>query len=186
MKKIMCFALALLLFCTSVVAMASAYHTFGEWHYRRDGVHKGICIDCSFLMYAPCCELSAQYEGSTLTVCPVCGHFGEADGTFVPVSVTLFDYAASPEGDPCIYLYRDPLGAESTVKAAFSVVFEKAGQVTDYSGRIALKMDVSLPEDFRLIKCSEVGSEEIESTYTDGMLNFIASDCGSLYLIVAD
>ncbi len=187
MKRILTVLLCAVMLLGSValatgMAPVCESHYFDVWYYRRDGMHKSVCLHdgCGFICYVPCDGMSATFEGKTLTVCPVCGHYGEKDGSFIPyIRADLYNYNASPLGEICVYRYDDPF-EDGSVKAAISVIFEKAGVDEHYEGGFRLIIPTALESGFTLY--GEDGGE-IEYTYENGLLTFTCDAGCGIYFV---
>lgn len=186
MKKLLSVLLCLmmLLSCTAfATAPDTIDHYFGPWEYRHLGFHRGICQneDCGFVLYIPCGELSADFEGKTFTVCPVCGHYGDKDGSFVPYNVRadLYAYNDAPMGELCVHCYDDPF-EDGSVKAAFSVIFEKGGLRETYEGGFRLTFPTVIEGEFTVVNAS---GEEVESSYENGLLTITCDTGCGIYFV---
>lgn len=182
MKKLFSILLCLVMLLSCAAFAVETDHYFGVWEYRRAGLHKGTCINegCDFVHYVPCSELTGEIDGKTFTVCPVCGHFPEKDGTFLTyITADLFGYSAAPIGEFCVYRYDDPF-EDGSVKAAFSVIFERAGEIESYDGGFRIKIPTALEGEFTLYNGK---GEEVAHEYENGFLKFTADKGCGIYFV---
>ena len=169
MRRIIALFLAFALLLTLICAFADGpeSHYMNKWRYRRDGFHRAVCLDdgCDFVLNATCAELSVTYEGETFTACPICGHNAIGNGRHRRCQVQLYDYENSPTGDVLVNQYRYPFGSDSDVTSTFSVVFEHAGQITIFDGKMRMQLTIDCPAQYELLR---VDGEELipcESEY---------------------
>lgn len=185
MKKTIAILLTAVLLCAAVMtALATTpEHYMGLWHYRRNSEHKSFCKTCGYVMYVPCEERTYEYDGRSITLCPVCGHIGDKDGIPAESSVLVYDYANSPVGEICVHVYEAPFEGDESVLYALTSVFEKAGQTTAYRGKANIGLSLALPDGARVITAD---GEEIAYSYdaASGVLQLEIPDCEKLYLIV--
>lgn len=178
MKKLISVLLCLATLLSCAACAVEANHYFGVWKYRRAGLHKGVCASegCGFIHYVTCSELTGEIDGKAFAVCPVCGHFGDRDGAFLTcITADLFGYSASPMGEFCVYRYDDPF-EDGSVKAAFSVIFERAGGIEPYDGGFNIKIPTTLEGVFTLYNGK---GEEIAHEYENSVLKFTSDKgCG--------
>lgn len=187
MKRILSVLLCLVLLLGSVAFAGGStpvceHHYFDVWYYRREGIHRSVCKHegCDFVPYVACGEMSADFEGKTLTVCPVCGHFGDTDGSYIPlVRADLYNYGKTPEGEFCVYRYDDPF-EDGSVKTALSVIFEKGGREEAYDGGFRVHITTPIEGDFTVLNAA---GEEIESSYENGVLTFTSDSGSGIYFV---
>lgn len=182
MKKIISILLCLAMLLVCAACADCTEHHFGVWEYRRAGLHKGICVneDCGFIHYVPCTEMAGETDSGSFTVCPVCGHSGDGDGTFLMgITADLFGYNAAPIGEFCVYRYDDPMG-DGSVKAAFSVIFERAGLIEAYDGGFRINIPTALEGEFTLYNGK---GEEIACEYENGILSFTSNEGCGIYFV---
>ena len=184
MKRGLLLLFALIL-CVSCIAAASAeVHYMGDWTNADGSHHWAKCIFCEFVMYTPCTTLAGSYESEEFSVCPICGHYGDADGAHIRCKALLYDYSRSPVGDILVMKYPSPFGSGSDVLCAYSVIFEYAGTKSAFDGLINITFKVDADSAFKLIKID--GDEPAAVDYTldeTGAMTFtVEGGCG-LYLL---
>jgi hypothetical protein len=188
MKRCFASVLAILLLCLNFAALAEKQeeHHMGDWHSRGDGFHSANCTICGYPMRVPCTDFAAAFGGETLSFCPVCGRNSGENGTQVRCKVLLFDYTHSPLGDALVMQFEKPFGEEANVPCAFSVIFEYAGEVSEFDGVIGVSFKADLPSEFTLLRADGEELTETEYSYEDGLLSFNVTGGHGLYLIQAD
>ena len=170
-------------FCPA--AFAAESHYMGDWHYIEEDQHWAECVLCeNFVLFRDCSSFSCEYEGQTLRVCPVCGHSESGDGTIVRGKAYVYDYANSPIGDLLVIRYDLPFGEDSDVPAAYSVIFEYAGEIVDFDGSIALSIPMAAGS-YEVFQADGSEINEIEATFDSetGTLNFAVTDGCGLFLL---
>ena len=175
MKKFLCLICVLALALCGTAFADQVTHYFGDWTQVRPGEHVASCeLDgCDFRLCRFCSKLSAEYNGETLSTCPVCGAMGQLRGQLLRATTLIYNYSNAPEGDICVFRYDAPLQNED-VLCAFSIVFEYGGKIEEYDGCSIPRIYTVMDGDFDLIHLTHDGPEKIDYDYDAeaGILSF--------------
>ena len=188
MKKCFAFAIAftLLFAMLAPAAFSETDHYMGPWHYWPEDSHWAFCTRCDQVLVEKCAYFEYKYdEGQIISVCPVCGHFGERDGQILRPSVLLYDYTNSPLGDLLMIEYTSPLEDCEEVIAAYSVIFEYAGRIAEFDGNIEVSFPFACEEQFSVVKVYDDIMDDVPFEYDAeaGILTFTVKDGSGLFLV---
>ena len=188
MKRLL-FTVLLCMVLTSVLcapASAAEIHYMGNWHYYAEyGQHWAECVLCEgFCMLRDCSSFSCEYDGTSFRVCPVCGHCEGTEGAIVRSRAFVYDYANSPTGDLLVMRYDRPFGENSDILAAYSVIFEYAGEIVSFDGTISLSVPVEAGS-YGVYRADggEISLIESEFDSDAGFLHFAVTDGCGLFLL---
>ena len=182
----LCLLIAACLIFSSALAGGWSHesHYFGVWTPGSLERQRAECVFCGYKMRVDCSELSFSYGGNAYTVCPVCGRTDTSNGYFQQSTTLLYDFDVTPLGDTCVYKY-DKLIDDQDVICVFSFVFEYAGEIESFDGKLIPTVRTVLPEEFELIYVN--GAEETPIDYTYDSANNLLSfnlDTDNAVLIV--
>ncbi|MBQ6646361.1 MAG: hypothetical protein IJM56_06745 [Clostridia bacterium] len=187
MKKTVLIVLAFaLLFAACPAAFSESEHYMGPWHYLPEGTHWAKCTRCDYVMTEKCDCFEYEYEaGQVIRVCPVCGQSGEGTGRALRPTSLLYDYTNSPLGDLLVFEYASPLKDCAEVRAAYSVIFEYAGRVMDFDGKIDVSIPFACDEQFSVVKVYDDIMDDVAFEYDEeaGVLTFTVKGGSGLFLV---
>lgn len=171
-------------------------HWFGLWTPNADGTHSAPCKLCTHIGTAPCSvlEVTAADGETVLTVCPVCGEFGET--VFEVVEGAELKSATKmvlPVGEAIIRGMASPFDG---VLYAFTAAYEYSGEVIPFGTTVSVSLPLSAEQfaSFDLVRVDVTPATEetdrtevrtaVDYTFENDVLTFEA-DAAALYLLIA-
>jgi hypothetical protein len=182
----------------SDIVPAAGLHWFGAWTANGEtaGIHNAACRNegCTHIGKAACAAFEVTVGDSVLSVCPVCGQFGEAAFEIVKgASMTSATKMMLPMGEALVRGIADPFDG---VLYAFTASYEYSGESIPFGTTVSVSVPLSGEQfaSFELLRVDVTPATEteertevrtaVEYTYENGVLTFEA-DSAALYLIVA-
>lgn len=158
---------------------ANGQHLYTHWDILGDHRHHTDCTQCGENADVAC-TLWGMYDGETLlTVCPVCGAFGD----------TLFELLFAREDVAVPIGTLLVRGAEAPYEGALygvTVAAVYGGEVVNIHGKVTITLPVA-PESFTLVRVDVTdGVEtrtEVPFSLENGQLTF-STDAAGLFLLV--
>lgn len=156
---------------------APLVHWYGDWLPNGDVTHMARCkrSGCTYEQTTPCTLLTAQYNGSTISLCPVCGW---SNSTAIVSKWQLEGVPSLPQGDVISFGTVNPAPG---VLYAFTICDEIGGKPATFPQRMSLTLPISLPIGARLIK----GDGTAVTAQRADRLRIQVSDT-ALYLVVGE
>lgn len=174
-------------------------HWYDLWYPNQGGTHSAECRrnDCNYEGTIECTlyEITVKdgESDSILTICPVCGEYGET--SFAVISEAVVKAAGSdalPRGEQIVRGMDAPVNG---VLYGFTVAYEFAGRVEPFKGTVSvtLPLDAEKYTEFKLVRVDVSQTmEQVERTevwtdiafdYENGELSF-ETDVAGLFLLL--
>jgi hypothetical protein len=168
------------------VIPAAGLHWFGAWtaNAETDGIHNAACRNngCTHIGKAACAAFEVTVGDSVLSVCPVCGQFGEAAFEIVKgASMTSATKMMLPVGEALVRGIANPFDG---VLYAFTASYEYSGESIPFGTTVSVSVPLSGEQfaSFELLRVDVTPATEteertevhtaVEYTYENGILTF--------------
>jgi len=171
-------------------------HWFDLWTPNAEATHSAPCKRCDYIGTVECTalEVTAADGSAILTVCPVCGRFGEAVFEAIGgAEMTSATKAQLPTGEAIIRGMEAPFG---DVLYAFVAAYEYSGESIPFGTTVSVSLPLSAEQypSFELVRMDVTPATEqtertevrtaVDFTFENDFLAFEA-DAAALYLILA-
>ena len=165
-----------------------------QWIPNGNGAHVRVCTcgTCNYSEMGACVYFKITVNGEEYKICPICGHFGEAQyahigGVKVGNSGHLHELICreyeEPFGeDDCVVM--NYLWKSVDVVDSFTACKSDKGALVAWGAQESLYIPMPNPGDVTLVVMDYQGNfEEVPYLWYDGMLTFNADNHG-LYLVI--
>ena len=185
--------------CNAVTAaqtvIAAREHSFwGEWTIGSNDKHRDFCRHgCGFSVSMSCDFLSVIIDDAELTICPICGRFGDQE-LAQKKKASISNPAAKIPGTPVIRALLNPVADNPQCLAAITAVYERNGRIAplaDDAPPVTVKLPQMTDAPCQLLFASVDEQTQaprllpVEYTLENGQLIFTVNQLG-LFLLIAE
>ncbi len=185
--------------CNAVTAaqtvIAAREHSFwGEWTIGGNDKHRDFCRHgCGFSVSMSCDFLSVIIDDAELTICPICGRFGDQE-LAQKKKASISDPAAKIPGTSVIRALLNPVADNPQCLAAITAVYERNGRIAplaDNAQPVTVKLPQMTDAPCQLLFASVDEQTQaprllpVKYTVENGQLIFTVNQLG-LFLLIAE